>query len=830
MLASYDTSPGGNTTLTQAQLNAGAYAKNMFCDQTVLGQFLTNATLQTSPGTLNAVSKPTQCNVLVALGNPDSNYTAVSVGDPLGRTVMVFCAYGYQPAFLSLMPFAIKVVPMTASSFGGLPQVDAVVVFDYSGSMDDFTSVLFVRREWYWPPNSTAIGQPLYSVVTGNASKSITDNKLVDYINWQWDVSTSAHAGTATNVLPPQTLEGVGSSTAFGGAIGNPLYYNSTLRANPIFCTSYLGSLSGPPKPAGSAAATFPAYATWKSPGGTALNLSSNDYGQPPGNFKPVFVSGDGMTSLTPLAWATQYQNSNTGSKINPPAPWAASVQNWGYPPFGGKYSDYAVPTANTVATDLQNDNINFTDLVVDIVDPTGGVGGTYSNQPIPAVGAAVYSSLASTGMVFSGFQMTFPSDEPDNRLAGKQFNFANLATVVEAARGNLDNSANYHGACVDGPILIRNGPFAATVVSPSTTTTVTIAAPTGNANFQLAYERIAMMESQPYATAVDGAVNGFFYKLSTLCDARFGLVGFSGVSAGGADFYGLSQTGGPTAYTPSSANFNSQGQSPSDSCYHSELEQYLNNSFSSIVGNCNFCWWRSNQTNGSYPAAAAKGPLSPVNSEQVDGFTGKVSGQTGFKLPRTPLSDANMQLDLVTSSISAPSPYNLAPFGDIWSGTSSNTAADGVWNGRPLTDTMCDEALQTAYNNFKTNSSYKATNRRAARKAIVFFTDGEPTGGIGSSGTGSGSSVASNSFAVANLCSNNSISLYTIGLNASLNSTITNDQYQFLGDGLETSHSPDNGIASVAGNGSRFFACQTGADVRAAFASIARRLSQAQQ
>jgi hypothetical protein len=181
-------------------------------------------------------------------------------------------------------------------------------------------------------------------------------------------------------------------------------------------------------------------------------------------------------------------------------------------------------------------------------------------------------------------------------------------------------------------------------------------------------------------------------------------------------------------------------------------------------------------------------------------------------------------------SSASAVSPYNVTPYGDVWSSTAGDGYANGVWNGRPISDTYCDEALLTAFNNFNTNGtntnkSYAASARLAARKTIVFFTDGQPTGGI--SGT-----VAKNSNAVATSCSKNNVSLFTIGLNMdpSNNGSLTTAQYQFLGDGVNASYSgSQNGLAYIAGNGSRFFQCQDGASVRSAFASIARRLSQAQ-
>ncbi|MES6371424.1 hypothetical protein U6J70_12420, partial [Cutibacterium acnes] len=60
------------------------------------------------------------------------------------------------------------------------------------------------------------------------------------------------------------------------------------------------------------------------SPGGANLDgkLSGTDYASPPGNYKPVFVAQDGMTSLTPVQFCNQYDYRNaSGSFVNATAP-----------------------------------------------------------------------------------------------------------------------------------------------------------------------------------------------------------------------------------------------------------------------------------------------------------------------------------------------------------------------------------------------------------------------------------------------------------------------------------------------------------------------------
>lgn len=884
MLTSFDTSPGNtfNMSLSTAQQSAGAYAHNMFTKQVVLGKALSNATLTTSSTALYSVSTPGQCNDLVALGDPSNGFSAVNVGDPKGRTVMVFCCYGYQPSFLAAIPFLQNFIPLNASSFAGIPQVDAVVVFDYSGSMDDFTSVLFVRREWFWPngplTNTIAdIGCPMYTVVIGQTQAG--QNYLSSYIGWNW---TNNQAGTDCNVLPPQNLEDVASPTALNGAITNPLYFAPQLRSNPIFCPFFLGTNLSPVQSMNAAtqapsaqivagvnlpAQTTTAYqlttSSWfkhyYSPGGANLDgkLAPTDYASPPGNYKPVFVSGDGITSLTPVQFCNQYDFRNaSGSSMAATVPTEVAtrgsnnVWTYGYPPLSNSCNRYAQtssggPSASnsqyayhldqTTWLPTGVDRQNFTDLVVNLVNPVNS--GEYFTEPIPSTGNSVLNQF-----YFTGFTFTFPADEQNPSLKSQAFNFDSLATLVEASRGNLDSTTNQQLACCDGHVIINEPPGWSGVGNPPTVTYKTIAAP-ATANFQLAYQRLAMIETQPYATACDGAVNAFFYKMATLCDARFGFVGFSATADSNAsdNVDGASVNGGCAVYSGSDKNFESVGTSPGDSFYRSGLCMLPTSSLG--LGTSVF----SSNTGKVMDLSVVQSSGSATNNA-VNGYNGGSGGQdtsggqnqTGFKIPRTCLTasssgaqPSDQRLDMVSSATSAGAPMNNStlnatqspypnglPYGDVWSAPANSNIGNGVWNGRPLGGTYCDEALSTAYNSFINNTKYASSTRKAARKAIVFFTDGEPTGGIAGP-------VGTNANTVAGLCQPKSIVMYTIGLNAAGNTTLAADQKAFLGDNVTNSSGP--GLAYLAGNGGRFFPCGTGSDVRNAFASIARRLSQSQ-
>jgi len=138
------------------------------------------------------------------------------------------------------------------------------------------------------------------------------------------------------------------------------------------------------------------------------------------------------------------------------------------------------------------------------------------------------------------------------------------------------------------------------------------------------------------------------------------------------------------------------------------------------------------------------------------------------------------------------------------------------------MNDTNMAEALTTALKMFNNGGApgYVPSDRPASRKAIVFFTDGEPTNGIG----GPDGTAAS---AQAVLAKKQGVAIFTVGLNMNGNTQLTTDQQTFLGDNI-----PPNGpgLAYKAGNGGNFFMCGDAKSVRQAFINVARRLSQNQQ
>lgn len=127
----------------------------------------------------------------------------------------------------------------------------------------------------------------------------------------------------------------------------------------------------------------------------------------------------------------------------------------------------------------------------------------------------------------------------------------------------------------------------------------------------------------------------------------------------------------------------------------------------------------------------------------------------------------------------------------------------------------MCHEALETARLEFQAGA-YDGLSRAGSKHAIVFFTDGIPSGGVGST-------EATQSATVADSCASDGIAMFCIGLNMLGNSTLSTDQDTFLGNG-------SGGLSGRAKNGGRYFECNDTTAVKQAFSAIARRLTQSQR
>lgn len=639
MLATYDTStpPPVGVNLGDAQNGAMLYGFNMVRRGSVLGHNLMNETSAATSAADLMTPAVGKAKVLTTLVDPKNGYNPVTLGDVDGKAIAMEVSYGFRPLFLGMV--GLGDVTLRAQSVAGLPQVDAVLVFDLSGSMDDSTRATFICRSW--DDTANKIKYQIVAPTSGNST-------LTNVIGWNFSVQP---AGSPLNVLPPQNLPASNNPPA----TGNPMMFKPFLRANPQ--------------------------------GGRL------DYGTPPGDCT--------------LAWPTGFGTPG----VPQPHP----------------------PTPNTQ---------EYTDLVVNVKNP----GTAPYSQPLD--GADNILSVFPLTVRFSGSSLY----EPDSLLRGRTFRFPSLAALVEASRGNLDSMTNFNNA------QLNRGNTNGWAYPPS--------GQIGRA-WQRAYMRLASLYSQPIATALDGAYDGFFNKIDGLADVRYGFVGFS------------SAVGFPSP--AGSSNTQTQIQSLDFRAPYSDYG-------APTLGS----WWYRNSQSGS-------GGI---------GYATSLYSTPGFRLPRTPLKWN------VTQAASLAAASNIKYY-DL------SSSANGLFNGRPTGQTDTAEALATALVMFNNPPSYDIatlpSTRKASRRAIIFFTDGQPTGGISGA-------EATNTRLEAQKAALQGISIFTIGLNVTGNAQLTADQEEFLGD------TPSgNGIARLASNGGKFFPVADAASVKRAFTAVARRLTQNQ-
>lgn len=738
--------------LRTAQSQACGYARNMFQSGNLLGKSLIASQVVSPLSNVSVIGNPGDTRVMVALADPLNQYVGVSPGYPdclQGRAVMVFAGYTYAPVFLGIV--GIQKVLLSAYSGGGLPQVDAVLVFDYSGSMDDATYVTFVRRTWDSTINggitgSTAsaidwardMGQiPVDTTQTNAANHGFVhyievpppagNHRLSSYLNHDYTANAN---GLELNVLPPQNLPLADNENS---NVGNKYVFDWNLRVNTLPWNSALALKTGSPR------------STWRF-----------DYGTPPGNCTLDYSAGgyggfygEGQNG-TPIIY-NQVSGATGNAAYNPNA--QGVLQSQEHPSSSGVgYHKYIA--SNRTGTD----NHVFTDMVVNIANP-----GTWPYQQ-PLNGP---NTFVDTGNI------TFPSQEPDDDLSGSTFRFENIGVLVEAARGNLDD-VNYFNSA----LLTRGSRYTIPGTADAVSTGLTSAHCASH--YQKAYQRLAMLFSQPIATALDGANGGFFQKINSLTDCRFGFVGFSNSSA-------MANAAGP--------NFTSNGSAHSTSIVDPN-SFYVSTKYATpkLIG------VRYKGTN-----------TTAENNTSIGGGSG-----TGFKQPRRALSKYEAQSASFSGAVGGMSSTTLNGFCAPWSALSNNSTANGLENGTPLDKTDTQEALNTAHRMFRNSGSYNvtslATNRPAAKHAIVFFTDGVPTNGQGA-GT----------LTVAQTCKSDGIAIFTIGLDVTNNPVLQAQQDVFLGN-------YPTGLAGAAGNGGKFFKCASATTVKESFSAVARRLTQGQR
>jgi hypothetical protein len=180
-----------NLDHTATQQAAIATALQMFRQNAIFGYSLSGATQASSLPLSPAAGK----SVLYFTFLDPVTRAAVPLGSPNGEIMQVTGAFGWTPVFGTFIGLKGGVYPISETSLGGLPQLDVVLCFDVSASMDDFTLISAVNR--FLP----AKPQPQVNGYTAFAKGPL-------YTAFQATQPT----GTAVNATFPQELDASGGT------------------------------------------------------------------------------------------------------------------------------------------------------------------------------------------------------------------------------------------------------------------------------------------------------------------------------------------------------------------------------------------------------------------------------------------------------------------------------------------------------------------------------------------------------------------------------------------------------------------------------------------
>ena len=140
-----------NTATTRA--NARTAAQEAFQRNSIVGVTLnpTDTTSMTAGNYATYAPAPDKSAILIEFVDPATGTVITDDNSPNGRVVRVSAAFSNQPLFGKFL--GIPSVPMRTRADSSVPQLDVVMCFDVSGSMDNQTPVTKVARVTGGSPN-----------------------------------------------------------------------------------------------------------------------------------------------------------------------------------------------------------------------------------------------------------------------------------------------------------------------------------------------------------------------------------------------------------------------------------------------------------------------------------------------------------------------------------------------------------------------------------------------------------------------------------------------------------------------------------------------------
>lgn len=176
-----------NTNPTKAHQDAMTAALTIFSKNTVLGSMLNNSSIVSTNG---APVSAGQATLYFEFVDPATG-AVQPISSPTAKLVRVYSTYGASPAFGRYV--GLSTYGVTALAKGAVPQLDVVLCFDVSGSMDDQTPVTLVRRKW-----NSNLNQVVYNIPIGanGPGQGILYN-----------ITQPGPTGTSLNAFAPQILD-----------------------------------------------------------------------------------------------------------------------------------------------------------------------------------------------------------------------------------------------------------------------------------------------------------------------------------------------------------------------------------------------------------------------------------------------------------------------------------------------------------------------------------------------------------------------------------------------------------------------------------------------
>jgi Flp pilus assembly protein TadG len=201
-----------NLNPTNCHNDAVEAAQQTFVSNSILGtllsdvQFSDNRT-STAAAIRRSDPKAGWANMYIEFLTSSGAQSAWNAAD--GRVVHIIGVFGEQPAFGKYC--GIDKVAVISEAQAQVPQMDIVMCFDVSGSIDDQTRVTFVKR--YWDGSKIK-----YDIPTTTAGTAANGNL--------YGLLMPSPLGTSVNIEQPQNLSVAGSHT-------NKLYFQPSIRKGP---------------------------------------------------------------------------------------------------------------------------------------------------------------------------------------------------------------------------------------------------------------------------------------------------------------------------------------------------------------------------------------------------------------------------------------------------------------------------------------------------------------------------------------------------------------------------------------------------------------------